>query len=255
MKRYAVIAAVTGALVATSVAVAHGWRTADVTAVSATLTATTPTNVRTTTQTCDGQTIETTTGRWSGTATSATADLAGTVDLHLKSVYNATKNLGWVEGKLKIHAADDRTVAHVVGINSNGTIDAWLRGHAGKGDGSLLGSLTGTFTKTGGLTAGAIGSGTGADLAVLAKPVRCDKPGSTKPSVHLVVRGNVEAVSPTSISVKPSDGSATQTCAVADASEVARVAAGDHVVMKCSQVNGAWVLRDLDRKRKSGKDD
>jgi hypothetical protein len=256
MKRFAVIAAVTGALVATSVAVAHGWRTADVSAVSASLTATTATNVRTTTQTCNGQTIETTTGRWSGTATSTTADLAGTVDLYLKSVYNATTKMGWVEGKLKIAAADDRTGAHVIGINSNGTIDAWLRGHAGKGDGALFGSLTGAFSKTGGLTAGAIGSGSGADLAVLAKPVRCDRPGSPKPSVHLHVRGAVEAVSPTSISVKPADGSATQTCSVTDAREVSGLQAGDQVQMKCVQVSGAWVLQDVDRKRgKRGKKD
>jgi hypothetical protein len=251
MKRFAVIAAVLGALVATSVAVAKGWRTADVSAVSAALTATTPTNVRTTTQTCDGQTIEITKGRWSGTATSSTADLAGTVDVYLKSVYNTTTKLGWVEGKLKITAADGRTVAHVSGINSNGTIDAWLRGHAGKGDGRLFGSLTGAFSKTGGLTGAAIGSGAGPDLAVLAKPVRCDRAGSTKPSVHLVVRGTVESVSPTAIAVKPSDGSATQTCTVTEARKVAGVSTGDSVVMRCSQVEGAWVLRDLDRRWKS----
>jgi hypothetical protein len=247
MKRYAVIAAGLGALVATSVAVANGWRTADVAAVSATLTATTPTNVQTSTQTCNGQTIEITTGRWSGTAASATADLAGPADLYLKSVYNATKGLGWVEGKLKIRAADGKTQAHLTGINSGGTIDAWLRGNAGKGDGALLGSLTGTFSKTGGLTAGAIGSGAGADAAILANAVRCDS-SSPKPSVHLFVRGAVEAVSTTSISVKPADGSATQTCAVAEARKVENVKVADRVAMKCSQVNGAWVLRDLDRK-------
>ena len=41
-------------------------------AVSATLSATTPSNVQTRTYTCDGQTFEITTGRWSGTATSTT---------------------------------------------------------------------------------------------------------------------------------------------------------------------------------------
>ena len=255
MKRYAVVATALSALVVAGAAVAHGWRTADVSAVSATLTATTPTNVQTSTQTCNGQTIEVTTGRWSGTAASATADLAGPADLYLKSVYNATKGLGWIEGKLKIAAADGKTTAHITGINTGGTIDAWLRGHAGKGDGALLGSLTGTFSKTGGFTAGAIGSGSGADAAILANPVRCDKPSTTKPSVHLFVRGAVEAVSPTSITVKPSDGSASQTCAVTDADKVSRVAAGDQVLMKCSQVNGAWVLRDLDRKRKGKHDD
>jgi hypothetical protein len=255
MKRFVVAAAALGALVATSVAVANGWRAADVSAVSATLTATTPTNVKTSTQTCNGQTIEITTGRWSGTATSTTADLAGPAHLYVKSVYNVTKNLGWIEGKLKIEASDGKSVAHITGINSNGTIDAWLRGHAGKGDGGLLGSLTGTFSKTGGLTAGAIGSGSGADAAILVNPVRCDKPDTPKPSVHLFVRGTVEAVSSTSISVKPADGSATQTCGVADADEVERVKVGDHVLMKCTQVNGAWVLRDLDRKSGRGKDD
>jgi hypothetical protein len=253
MKRFVVAAAALGALVATSVAVAHGWRAADVSAVSATLTATTPTNVTTSTHTCNGQTIEITKGRWSGTAASSTADLAGPVDLYVKSVYNVTKNLGWIEGKVKIAASDGRSAAHITGINSNGTIDAWLRGHAGKGDGAILGSLTGTFSKTGGLTAGAIGSGAGADAAILVNPVRCDTPDTPKPSVHLFVRGAVEAVSPTSISVKPADGSATQTCAVTDARKVARVAVGDQVLAKCTQVSGAWVLRDLDRKGRSGK--
>jgi hypothetical protein len=252
VRRYALIAAALGALVATSVAVAHGWRAGDVAAVSATLTATTPTNVQTSTFTCDGDTIEVTTGRWSGTAASSTEDLAGAADLHLKSVYNVTKNLGWVDGKLKIRAADGKTVAHVAGVNSGGTLDAWLRGHAGKGDGTLLGSLTGTFSKTGGLTGGAIGSGSGADAAILVDGVRCEKPTTPKPSVHLFVRGNVEAVSTTSISVKPLDGSATQTCGVPKADEVEGLKAGDRVQMKCVQVNGAWVLVDVDRKSGKG---
>jgi hypothetical protein len=249
MKRFILLAAGAAALVASSVAVAHGWKTADVTAASATFTATTPTNVRTTSYTCGTQTIEVTTGRWSGTATSTTADLAGSVDLYLKSVYNATKNLGWVEGKLKIRAADGNTHAHVTGINANGAIDGWLRGHAGRGDGSLFGSLTGTFSKTGGMTAGAIGSGSGADLAVIADGIRCSKSEQARPSVHLYVRGAVEAVSATSITVKPSDGSASQTCTFTDSREAEGARVGDQVAIKCSQVNGAWVLKDVDRKR------
>ena len=72
MKRFVLITAALAALVATGAAVAH-LKAADVTAVSATLTATTPSNVQTRTYTCDGQTFEITTGRWSGTATSTTA--------------------------------------------------------------------------------------------------------------------------------------------------------------------------------------
>ena len=247
MKRIVLIAAALGALAATSAAVAH-LRAADVTAVNAALTATTPSNVQTRTFTCDGQTFEVTTGRWAGTATSSTADLNGPATLHLKSVYNATKKLGWVEGRLRIDASDGRTHAHVTGVNSDGTIDGWVRGSAGRGDGSLFGSISGTFSKTGGLTGGSIGTGTATNAALIAKHIRCSSQQTPRPSVHLIVRGQVEALSATSITVKPKDGSASQTCAVKDDDDVERIRQGDQVEMTCSQIAGAWTLAKV-RKR------
>jgi hypothetical protein len=247
MKRFVLITAALGALVATGVAVAH-LKAADVTAASATLSATTPSNVQTRTYTCDGQTFEITTGRWSGTATSTTADLNGAAVLHLKSVYNATKKLGWVEGRLAIAAADGRTHAGISGVNTDGKLDAWVRGSAGRGDGTLFGSLSGSFSKTGGLTDGAIGSGTGTNAAVIAKGIRCNSQQMPRPSVHLFVRGQIETVSATSITVKPKDGSASQSCTVKDDDDVDRVKAGDQVEMTCSQIGGAWVLTKV-RKR------
>ena len=247
MKRFVLITAALGALVATGAAVAH-LKAADVTAASATLSATTPSNVQTRTYTCDNQTFEITTGRWSGTATSTTADLNGAAVLHLKSIYNATKKLGWIDGRLTIAAADGRTHAGITGINTDGKLDAWVRGSAGRGDGTLFGSLSGSFSKTGGLTDGAIGSGTGANAAVIAKGIRCNSPKTPRPSVHLFVRGHIEAVSATSITVKPKDGSASQTCTVKDDDDVDRVKTGDQVEMSCSQIAGAWVLTKV-RKR------
>ena len=247
MKRLVLITAALGALVAAGAAVAN-LRAADVNAVSATLAATTPSNVQTRTFTCDGQTFEVTNGRWSGTATSTTADLSGAAVLRLKSVYNATKKLGWVDGKLTIGATDGRTHASVFGVNSDGKLDAWVRGHAGRGDGILFGSLSGSFSKTGGLTGGAIGSGTGTNAAVIAKGIRCNERDTPKPSVHLFVRGQIEALSATSITVKPKDGSASQTCTVSDDDDVERVKAGDQVEMACSQVAGAWVLTKVRKK-------
>ena len=247
MKRFVLITAALGALVATGVAVAH-LKAADVTAASATLSATTPSNVQTRTYTCDGQTFEITTGRWAGTATSTTADLNGAAVLHLKSVYNATKKLGWVEGRLAIAAADGRTHAGISGVNTDGKLDAWVRGSAGRGDGTLFGSLSGSFSKTGGLTDGAIGSGTGTNAAVIAKGIRCNSQQLPRPSVHLFVRGQIETVSATSITVKPKDGSASQSCTVKDDDDVDRVKAGDQVEMTCSQIGGAWVLTKV-RKR------
>ena len=247
MKRIVLIAAALGALAATSAAVAN-LRAADVSAVNAALTATTPSNVQTRTFTCDGQTFEVTTGRWAGTATSSTADLNGPATLHLKSVYNATKKLGWVEGRLRIDASDGRTQAHVTGVNSDGTIDGWVRGSAGRGDGSLFGSISGTFSKTGGLTGGSIGTGTATNAALIAKHIRCSSQQTPRPSVHLIVRGQVEALSATSITVKPKDGSASQTCAVKDDDDVERIRQGDQVEMTCSQIAGAWTLAKV-RKR------
>ncbi len=247
MKRFVLITAVLGALVATTAAVAH-LKASDVAAASATLSATTPSNVQTRTHTCDGQTFEVTTGRWSGTATSATTDLNGAAVLHLRSVYNATKKLGWVDGRLTIGASDGRTHAWVSGVNTDGKLDAWVRGNAGRGDGSLFGSLSGSFSKTGGLTDGAIGSGTGANAALIVKGLRCKQEKTPRPSVHLFVRGQIDALSATSISVKPKDGSASQACAVKDDDDVDRVKLGDQVEMTCSQVSGAWVLTKV-RKR------
>ena len=247
MKRFVLITAALGALVASGAAIAT-LKSADVTAASATLSATTPSNVETRTYTCDGQTFEVTTGRWTGTATSTTADLSGAAALHLKSVYNTTKKLGWVEGKLSIAAADGRTHAHVTGVNTDGKLDAWIRGHAGRHDGALLGSLSGSFSKTGGLTDGAIGTGTGTNAAVIVKGLRCKSEKTPKPSVHLFVRGQIEGLSASSITVKPRDGSASQTCAVKDADDVDRVKVGDQVELTCSQVAGAWVLAKVRKK-------
>ena len=129
MKRLILIAAALSALVAASAAVAH-LKTGDVTQVSATLSAATAANVQTRTVTCDGQTIEITHGRYSGTATSTTTELNGTVDLFVKSTYNTTKKLGWVDGWLKVRGSDKRTRASFTAINVDGKLDGWLRGSA-----------------------------------------------------------------------------------------------------------------------------
>lgn len=248
MKRLIVLTIALTALVAVSAAVAR-FKSADVTAASATFTATTASHLQTRTVTCAGQTIEISTGRYAGTATSAgTPDLAGAAELKVHSVYNATKKLGWLEGQLKIAAADGRTVARFVGVNTDGTVDAWLNGHAGRGDGSLLGSLSASFSRTGGFTNGAIGTGTGANAALLVKRLDCRPNEQQRPSVHLTVRGQVDALSATSISVKPADGGASQACTIGDEKPGGNIAVGDRVEMTCAQISGAWVLKKVREK-------
>ncbi len=249
MKKTIFIVAAVAALVASSVAVATLRHTTNLSPVSATLSAPTTVHVSTRTLTCDTQTIEITDGRYTGTSVSTTPDLAGPVELRVHSVYNTTTKLGTVNGTLRIGAADDRSKAAFTAINSDGKLDGWLRGSAGHRDGAIFGSLSGSFSKTGGLTDGQLGTGTGANAAVLAKRAECKKPESTRPSVHLIVRGDVDAVSATSISVKPKDGSATQTCAVKSADQVKKLEKGDKVEMTCVQVAGAWTLAKVRERR------
>ena len=94
------------------VAVAH-LKSGDVTAVSATLSATTPSNVQTRTYTCAGQTFEVTTGRWTGLSTSTTPD-----QRHgrcLKSVYNGNEEARRVDGQAQIRGRRTTAAARVSG--------------------------------------------------------------------------------------------------------------------------------------------
>ena len=247
MKRLILIAAALGALAAASAAVAH-LKTGDVTQVSATLSAPTAANVRTNTLTCNGQTIEITTGHYSGTAASTTTDLNGTVDLFVKSTYNTTTKLGWVNGWLKLRSSDRRTRASFTAINVDGKLDGWLRGSASHRGGLLFGSLAGSFSKSGGLTDGTLGTGTGANAAVITKRVSCNGDKPTRPSVFLFVRGAVESVSSTAITVKPKDGSANQTCTVKNADQVNGIETNDQVEMSCVQLAGVWTLAKVREK-------
>lgn len=247
MKKIILAAAAVAALVTTSAAVAH-LRTSEVRSASATFSATTPSNVETRTLTCNGDTVEVTTGRWSGTAASATTELNGPIELRVKSVYNVTKKLGWANGKVWLRTSGNRVNAKFNAVNTDGRLDGWVRGSAGARKGLLLGSLTGTFSATGGVTDGAIGAGTTPNAALIAKATGCKAQKSPRPSVRLLVRGDVESVSTATLVVKPRDGSAAQSCAVRAESQVSRVRVGDRVEMRCVQVNGAWQLDSVKRK-------
>lgn len=247
MKKSIFVVAALAALVASSVAVAH-LKSGNVSAVSAKLSAPTTAHLTTRTLTCDGQTIEISTGRYTGISESLTPDLAGPIELRVHSVYNTTTKLGWVDGSLKIRATDNRSSAHFSAVNSDGKLDGWLRGNAGRRDGALFGSLSGSFSKTGGLTDGLLGSGTGANTAVLATRTDCKKSATTRPSVRLTVRGTVESISDSAIVVKPADGTASQSCAIGER-KPERIAQNDKVEMTCLQREGKFVLEKLHKRR------
>lgn len=246
MKRLFLLTTALVALAASGAAVAN-LKAGDVNSVTATFTATTVTHLQTRTLTCAGQTIEISTGRWSGTATSTTPDLNGPAEVSVRSVYNTTKKLGWVDGNLKVRGADDRSNARFTAVNSEGKLDGWLNGNAGHRDGSVFGSISGSFSKEAGLTA-QLGSGTGTNAALLVKRIDCSSAPKTRPSVFLTVRGQVDVLTATSISVKPSDGGASQPCTIGDEKPGSSIALQDRVEMTCAQVGGAWVLKKVREK-------
>ena len=206
--------------------------------------ATTPSNVQTRTYTCDGQTFEVTTGRWSGAATSTTPDLNGAAVLHLKSVYNATKKLGWVDGGLSIAAADGRarTPACQASTWTASSTGAAARPGAATASSSRL---SGSFSKTGGLTGGVIGSGAGrlaAEREGHALHVRTDAAEDCMSAAR-----SRRSAQPRSRSSRRTAPPPARTCTVKDDTSD-RVKVGDQVELTCSQIAGAWVLTKV-RKR------
>lgn len=223
------------------VAVAHSGDSSNgVKAVSATFAATTA--ARTETRACTGAdgAYEIVKATYAGTAASTEPSLAGPVELKVTSVYNTTTKIGSLEGRLKIGEGDSRSSAKLWAVNSDGALDGFVYGETGHRGSALLGSLTAGWTRSGGFTDGKLGTGSSTNAAVLA-----GKPCTGKPvgsSVRLTVKGTVDAVSDTSISVKPRDGSAVQTCAIGATSERPSVVKGDSVEMTCAQIESAWVL-------------
>jgi hypothetical protein len=217
-------------------------------AVSATFTATNV--VRSDTRTCTGTdgTYEITHARYDGQATSATAGLAGSLQIRVKSVYNTTEKLGWVDGTLYLRGDDRRAVGHFSAVNTNGVLDGFVAGHLNRRVAVLRGSLTAGFTRTGGFTDGKLGTGSATNTALLTGQI-CK--GKSQPaSVRLSVRGTVEAITSSSISVKPRDGSVTQTCAIVAGTSPGTngVDPGEDVEITCGLVNGAMTLLKIHRR-------
>lgn len=130
--------------------------------------------------------------RYTGTASSTDPSLDGRLVIDAESVFNQSKDLGWVRGKLWVIAANGtRTKASLVAVDNGNELQGFVRGtvhspgnaqgndnaqgdekHGDKkytgddnfqGDNSeskLLGGFSSGFTSTGGFTNGEIGAGT-----------------------------------------------------------------------------------------------
>lgn len=230
----------------TGLAVARGFdngKTAK--AVAGTFTATTVANSQTRScTTADGKTITSTNATYTGTA-SGDPDLSGAATLQVRSTINSTDALGVVEGKLKIAATGGDTVARFDAVYDHGNITGFASGHAATPHSTLLGNLSAGFNAAAGFTAGKIGGNTAGGSAVEIGPGKC-APSTSGKSETSEARGNVSALSSTSITV----GALTCTIPSTLAAKVSStVKLGDRAEIKCSLVSGVNTLVRVESKK------
>jgi hypothetical protein len=232
-----------GALTLTGVAIAH-LTPSGTTAESATFTATTVQSFRS--RTCTGpdgqyQLID---AMYAGTSSSGQAELSGDTRIRIHSAYNTTERLGWATGWMKLHGTG---ALRFDAVDANGKLTGFVRGRVGGNVGDLLASFTSDFSSSG-LANGQLGGGGSAPNAgVLAGRICTTRPVGK--SVKLNVRGTIDAISSTSVTVAPEDGSAMQTCALGPGSPNATgFLKGQRVDMTCATVGGTLTVVRLKKR-------
>jgi hypothetical protein len=131
--------------------------------------------VRSHAQTCTGannDSYQVTDAVFTGTAASTDSHLNGAATIHVRSVYDATTNLGSIDADVHIGtstAPPSQFHGHLEAVNVNGTVQGYLTGNESGGT-HVQGNVTATFSATGGFssstTQATFGSGSGADTAI-----------------------------------------------------------------------------------------
>jgi hypothetical protein len=249
MRRLMWIAAAAVGLLGAGIAVAHEGGSKAVKQVSATFTATTASDVRTSTCTgSDNVTYTTTRGRWTGTAvTTAPAgdtSLSGNATIDAKVLVNSAGD-GFVSGKLRIDGAN-HTSAWFEGVISGSTHIAGLAEGRGNAPWSkLVANLSADWTSAGGFQSGKLGGGTTGGNAVVLTSGGCKstspKPETIEARGALTLGANNATVTVAGVLCNvPSDLS----------TKVAKFHSGDRVEIKCTSASGTNTLARIE-----GKDD
>ena len=244
MRRLTFIAAGLAALLATSIAVAHGIDGAkSAKAVSSSFTAAAGKTSSRTCTTSDGKTITITNGWYSGSAT-GDPDLTGAINLSARSVVSSD-GVGVVNGQLRIDVAGNRdTHANYTAVYDHGTIVGLATGRSRSAGAELIANLSATFAADTGFTGGKLGGGTAAGSAVEAGPAKCVHAQHSPPEKS-EAHGTVSALDAGSITV------AGLTCAIAPNDSAAvngKFKVGDVVQIHCSLQNGTNTLDRINGK-------
>jgi hypothetical protein len=240
MRRIGWISALVVALVATGAALAHGFDSKSVKAVSATFTATSASDVRTSTCTGSDGTYVTTHGTYAGTATGEPT-LSGPITIVADSLVNSTTNVGTVSGRLRVDVSGGGAGASFTAVYANGSITGLAVGHAGAPYAGLIANLSAGFSGSGGFSSGMLGGGTSGGTAIEIASGGCNPVAPPQPD-KIQVHGSVSAVSSSSITA------AGVTCTNSSSSlagVLANIHTGDRVEMTCTVSGGTTTLESV----------
>ncbi len=243
MHRLLKLAIIALALAGAGVAVADNVGTKAVKQVSASFNATNVTTLNSKSCTSGGDTFVQTHARYTGDAISSDTSLNGPITLDVHSLIDTTKNVGTIDGTLKIAGSPGNSVAHLNGTYAGGQFDGLANGHAGTSPAShLLANTTASFSAAGGFSSGKIGaSGTGAGLEL--SNGACEPTKAKKGKQEAEARGSISAVSTTSITV----GGVTCAVPASLAAKLAGLHMGDRVSIHCQLVNGTLTLTEVSK--------
>ena len=247
MRRLIWMAATGLALLGAGIAVAHEGGSKSVKQVTATFTATTAGDVRTSSCTgTDNVTYTTTRGRWTGTA-SGDPTLSGNATLDAQVLVNSSGD-GFVSGRLRIDDANhtNHTSAWLEGVISGGTHVAGLaEGHGSAPWSRLVANFSADWSSTGGFV-GKLGGGTTGGNAIVLTSGGCRPAQPPKPDTIRAEGGPTFGTGSTTITV------AGVTCTVpanllpAVQSLQAKLKPGAQVEIKCTSASGTYTLVRID---------
>lgn len=246
MRRLGWIAvAALAALAAAGIAFAHGFADRSAAAVTGTFVATNVTGAKTATCSNGDGTWTRTRATYTGTA-AGDPDLAGPAKLRIDSTVNTSKNVGVVEGTMRIdtaHGAD--TFLRFTGAYQGGTVVGVAVGRAHAPAARIVANLSASFSQTGGFTNGRIGGADGG-AAVEIVPGSCrkaPKPPPDKPVLR--ARATVVSASSTSVVVRWRNRQAELSVPSSLADAAAKLQPGDRVAVVAAQIDGNYVLVSL----------
>lgn len=242
MRRLMWIAAAAVGLLGAGIAVAHEGGSRAVKQVSATFTATTPSNIRTSTCTgSDNVTYTKTRGRWTGTA-QGDPTLSGNATVDAELLVNSAGD-GFVSGRLRVDGAN-HTSAWFAGVVAGGTHIAGLaEGHGNAPWNKLVANLSADWTSGGGFVGGKLGGGTTGGNAVILTSGGCrtttPKPETIEARGALTLGANNATVAVAGVTCNvPSDL----------ATRIAKFHSGDRVEIKCTSASGTNTLMRIEGK-------